>query len=263
MVGTMADPTRPDPGMPDPASGRRRRRVVRRVRDATRRLVESAEDLAGTVGVAVTESAGEALSDTIGPAAEAIGRQVETRRYRWRVKHRPSRIPLPNLYRVHPEARFAAVREVGLLSIPVDEIRGTAVEGIDQRGVDFRPMRPFRSPNWKARWLRLVTAAERLETLPPIDVLRMPDGYWVTDGHNRVGIAKALGQVEIDADVRAVVLPGQERILPSGSLAPVLANAAELHEATRGRYRATSSPSPKPHPSRTDEPGTRTPKDPR
>ena len=48
-----------------------------------------------------------------------------------------------------------------------------------------------------------------MRSLPPIDVLRTRDGYWVTDGHNRIAAAKVVGQVEVDADVKGVVLPGE------------------------------------------------------
>ena len=90
-----------------------------------------------------------------------------------------------------------------------------------------------------------MSASDRLEPLPPIDVLRTPDGYWVTDGHNRVAVAKANGQVDVDADVRAVVLPGQGPVRPEGPLAPVLVDSAGL-QATR---RATRPRVPKAAPS--------------
>ena len=71
--------------------------------------------------------------------------------------------------------------------------------------------------------------------LPPIDVLRTRDGYWVTDGHNRVAAAKVVGQVEVDADVKGVVLPGEPIMRPPGSLAPVLEESSHIEAAARGR----------------------------
>ena len=47
------------------------------------------------------------------------------------------------------------MRELGLMSVPVDEIIGTAVMGPAQRGLDFQPLPPFRSKNWEARWQRI------------------------------------------------------------------------------------------------------------
>src|SRR5687768_11357406 len=80
--------------------------------------------------------------------------------------------PLPNLYEVHPEARQATPREIGLRSLDLSSILGTAVGGPTQRGGDFLPLRPFRSRNWAARWQRILLAIDRLAILPPIDVVR-------------------------------------------------------------------------------------------
>jgi hypothetical protein len=215
------------------------------MRTVTRRLVDRAEDIAVVLGDAVVSTAGDAIGDTLLPAAGALARGVVTRRRRYRLRRHRELQPLPSLYRVHPEARLAPVREVGLLTIPVDKIVGTAVEGADQRGMDFKPLPAFRSNNWEARWQRLQKATDRLATLPPIDVLQTPDGYWVTDGHNRVAIAKANGQVDVDADVRAVVLPGQGPVRPAGPLAPVLVDSAGLQStrrASRPRRPVTGTP---------------------
>jgi hypothetical protein len=191
------------------------------------------------------ETALDAVTDTLVPAAEAIARSV-VRRRRYRLRRRQEPRPLANLYRVHPEARLAPVREVGLLTIPVDEIAGTAVEGADQRGRDFKPLPAFKSNNWEARWQRLQKAGDRLASLPPIDVLRTPDGYWVTDGHNRVALAIANGQVDIDADVRVVVLPGQGPVRPAGPLAPVLVDSAGLQSTWRASRPRGPVPGPQP-----------------
>jgi hypothetical protein len=143
--------------------------------------------------------------------------------------------PLPNLYDVHPDARLAPIREYGLCAVPVDEVIGTAVQGVAQRGRDFKPLPAFRSTNWRGRFQRIREALDRLETLPPIDVLKTAEGYWVVDGHNRVAAARATGQVAIDADVRYVMLPGQAVVLP-GSLAPVLVGSDQIRAVGRGRF---------------------------
>src|SRR4051794_17389812 len=141
-------PATVDAGATDAGDGVRRRRAVRSVRTATRNLVESAEELAGALGGAVVETAGGAPSDTIVPAAASLAHRVGARRTRYRLRRHPEQQPLPNLYRVHPNARLAPVRELGLLTIPIEEIVGTAVEGVDQRGRDFKPLPAFRSKNW-------------------------------------------------------------------------------------------------------------------
>ena len=115
--------------------------------------------------------------------------------------------PLPYLYEVHPEARLARPVQVGLRTIDVADIAGTAVGG-DQRGGDFLPLRPFRGQNWTGRWQRLRKAQDRLAILPPIDVVKYAGRYWVVDGHNRVALALYDGQVGIDANIVELVPPG-------------------------------------------------------
>jgi hypothetical protein len=116
----------------------------------------------------------------------------------------------------------------------VDDIAGTAVGGGAQRGGDFLPLKQSRGKNWAGRWQRLRGAADRLETLPPIDVLKFGDAYWVVDGHNRVGLAKYMGQVDIDANITELVPPGARRTEPIVSLAPSAADSLSLRAAASG-----------------------------
>jgi len=222
-----------DPDANEAASGASHASHGAAVRDVTVKVASGAAAVAGAV-----VDAADDLVDRVRPTAEhlasaAIGRASPRRLRRYRIHRRAT--PLPNLYAVHPEARTAPVRELGLEPIAVDEIVGTAVEGIAQRGLDFQPLPEFRSKNWEARWQRIVRAVERLQPLPPIDVLKTAEGFWVTDGHNRVAAAKVVGQVAIDADVRAVLLPGQPVPRPATSLAAVLAESAQIEAAGTGR----------------------------
>lgn len=155
---------------------------------------------------------------------------------RLRALRRRNRTPLENLYDLHPEARHAARRDLGLLTIPVERIRGTAVEGPPQRGGDFLPLPVLKSANWRSRWQRLREAQERLAILPPIDVIQTADGYWVVDGHNRVGLALYHNQEDVDASVTHVHLPGTEDDdVRTGSMATVLDDGRQLRAAGEGR----------------------------
>jgi GNAT superfamily N-acetyltransferase len=233
---------------------------VRAARDVARRVARSAGRVADSVA-----DAGEAIADHVGPVVGSVRPAVRAARARRRRAR--SLEPLPNLFDVHPEARYAPLRELGLFPIPVDEIRGTAVEGPAQRGLDFLPLPPFRSRNWQARWQRIRNAVERMATLPPIDVLKTGDGYWVTDGHNRVGAALATGQLDIDAAVSAAQLPGDPASVPAGPLGPVLAGTEEIQAAGRGLLtpgsslerivqppRAAAAVDPEPEPARQPDP---------
>jgi hypothetical protein len=139
--------------------------------------------------------------------------------------------PLPFLYDLHPQAVKANPRELGVHTIPVDEIAGTAVGPANQRGGDFLPLKPFRSANWSTRWQRVRAANDRLAILPPIEVGRYAERYWVFDGHNRVAAALYSGQLAVDADVKELVSPDGGRGLPAASLATVLEDRTQVQAA--------------------------------
>jgi len=153
---------------------------------------------------------------------------------RGRALRRRASVPLPNLYQVHPDVRRATPREIGLRSIDVDEIAGTAVAGAAQRGSDFLPLPPFRSRNWSGRWQRILSAIDKLAILPPVDLVRYAGRYWVLDGHNRIAAAHYVGQVEVDANVTELVPPGQNPSERSGNLAAALTGTRALRAAAQG-----------------------------
>jgi hypothetical protein len=64
----------------------------------------------------------------------------------------------------------------------------------------------------RERWERLAAAARRGEPIPPIDVRRVGDLHFVSDGHHRVSVARALGRKEIEARVTVV----ETAVDPSG-----------------------------------------------
>ena len=160
----------------------------------------------------------ETVADVATQAGHAAGRLLEGELRRRRI--RAGREPLPNLFDLHPETAGSPRRELGVLTIPVDEIRGTAVAGPAQRGADFKPLPVLRGSNWRGRWQRLWAAQQRLAVLPPIDVFQTDEGYWVIDGHNRVALALEVGQDDIDASVTHVRLPVAEDANPAAADKP-------------------------------------------
>jgi hypothetical protein len=190
-----------------------------------RRLLRGAESAA--------EPVVEGVSAALGAAASTIS---ELPGMRVRRVRRLARDPLPSLHELYPDVRRAKPMVVGLRSIPVSRIRGTAVAGGDQRGGDFLPPKPFRGKNWQARWQRLRQAQDGLAILPPIDVEKYDESYWVVDGHNRVALALYGNQDEIDASVVELVPPGGHRTEPIGTL------AAEVEAARPVRSRAQGAP---------------------
>lgn len=91
-------------------------------------------------------------------------------------------------------------RNLGLQVVPVVQIVGSV-----DRTRDFdRYFRP-RSPALRARWQRLAAAQRRGEAMPPVELKKVGDMYFVVDGHHRVSIAFARGFATIDAHVVEVI----------------------------------------------------------
>ena len=193
------------------------------------------EERTGLAGVAAT------IADVAGPVISGARRLIGQRSgARVREVSRMGRQPLPNLWEVHPEARRASIRELGLLSILVSNIVGTAVEGPAQRGGDFLPLRDRRSDDWRSRWQRILRGIDDLATLPSVELVKFGDEYWVVDGHNRVAAALYTGQIEIDAIVQQLRLPGM-RHGPPTLIAPVLEGSLDLRNAGAGRFSRTAT----------------------
>jgi hypothetical protein len=98
-------------------------------------------------------------------------------------------------------------RHLGLRTIPLEAIVGSVdrTRDFDRR---FRP----RSNRLRDRWQEIDLAQRRGEAMPPIDVYKVGDLYFVRDGHHRVSVANALGLDVIDADVTEV----QTQVPPDG-----------------------------------------------
>jgi hypothetical protein len=217
--------------------------------DAAEGSEEQSEGLAGLVqSVAepvhdhIVAPVAGALSTVVGAANTAwTGQNAAVRRLR-----RQAREPLANLYEMYPEARQASPRELGLHFVPLEEIRGTAVAGSAQRGGDFLPLKQLRGENWKARWDRLTAANERLQSLPPVDLVKYDGAYWVVDGHNRVAVALYAGGTGLDAMVTELVpLDGQASERPS-ALLEYLGEAGELRAAAQGHSLGMHNVEPQP-----------------
>jgi hypothetical protein len=97
----------------------------------------------------------------------------------------------------------------GMAVVPLDAIVGTV-----DRGRDFdRSFRPT-TGRVRSRWEHIAAAMRRGEAMPPVDLVRIGQIYFVRDGHHRVSVARALGHADIDALVNEVVTRvGAERAI--------------------------------------------------
>lgn len=95
---------------------------------------------------------------------------------------------------------FISEHSAGAAVVPLDAIVGTV-----DRGRDFdRRFRPT-SGRVRSRWEHIAAAMRRGESMPPVDLVRIGEIYFVRDGHHRISVARALGRADIDAYITEVV----------------------------------------------------------
>jgi nucleotide-binding universal stress UspA family protein len=97
---------------------------------------------------------------------------------------------------VADKLKLHARMERGIQNIPLDAIVGSV-----GRNTEFtRTFLPRRQDN-QERWARVKTAMEKNVGLPPIEVYKVGEVYFVIDGNHRVSIARREGYKSIEARV--------------------------------------------------------------
>lgn len=103
---------------------------------------------------------------------------------------------LLSLGEVDAKCDIGARRHAGVRTVPISEIRGS-----ESRCKDFdRDFNPLQD-HTAGRWRGIAKAREEGKALPPVDLVKVGDVYFVLDGHHRISVAQTLGQMEIDAKV--------------------------------------------------------------
>ena len=132
----------------------------------------------------------------------------------------------------------------GVQEIPVDRIVGSAAP--DFKSGDFDPGFLPINRRMRDRWTRIYQAMVEGDELPPIDVYKVDDNYYVIDGHHRVSVARNLDRPMINARVinvrtRAPLSPevDPEALLKAAEYAAFL-DATQLHR-TRPQARLECS----------------------
>ena len=87
-------------------------------------------------------------------------------------------------------------RQPGIHTVPIDQIRGSEGRTRDF-DCDFNPLRNHN----QARWVQVASARQEGKSLPPVELIKVGDIYFVRDGHHRISVARALGQPDIEAEV--------------------------------------------------------------
>jgi hypothetical protein len=89
-----------------------------------------------------------------------------------------------------------ARRADGVRIVQIRRILGSESRA-DEFDSAFHPIRT----HTEARWRGVARAWLDGASLPPVELIRIGDVYFVRDGHHRISVAKALGQQEIEAVV--------------------------------------------------------------
>lgn len=87
----------------------------------------------------------------------------------------------------------------GVHEIPLNAIVGSASSAA--KTGDFAPGFLPVTRRLRSRWTRIYREMVEGDELPPIDVYKVGEGYYVIDGHNRVSVARSLGRETINARV--------------------------------------------------------------
>jgi hypothetical protein len=114
----------------------------------------------------------------------------------WLALTRQSRYLL-NLTELEVNGTIVNRYSAGMQMVSIRQIRGS-----QGRCNDFdRNFYPLQD-HLKSRWLRVTMGRHLGVALPPVELIQVGDIYFVRDGHHRISVAKALGQLEINAEVR-------------------------------------------------------------
>ena len=92
--------------------------------------------------------------------------------------------------------------DIGMREVPLDKIVGSVgrYQDFDRA---FLPRHQF----MRSRWVSIDRAHYQDVILPPIEVYKIGDVYFVRDGNHRVSVARERGQAYIDAYVNEIVSP--------------------------------------------------------
>ncbi len=84
----------------------------------------------------------------------------------------------------------------GVKVVPVHSIIGSEGRTADF-DLDFHPL----NETSQERWVSLAIAYLSRLPLPPIQLIQVGEVYFVRDGHHRISVSRAFGQIAMDAEV--------------------------------------------------------------
>jgi hypothetical protein len=82
------------------------------------------------------------------------------------------------------------------MAVPISQIQGSEGKS-EEFDAEFRPLKPFS----RDRWVSVAVAFLQGKSLPPVELIKVGQQYFVRDGHHRISVARAYGQYDVDAVV--------------------------------------------------------------
>ena len=126
---------------------------------------------------------------------EKVGRRVMLEKaWNWLCGRRTA--CLMDLDEVKAQIKVTNRHSCGLREIPLSRICGSQGRACDY-DEQFHPL----DGRKKERWMSIAAAWYQGQGMPPVDLVKIGDYYFVQDGNHRVSVARALGKHEIEADV--------------------------------------------------------------
>lgn len=126
----------------------------------------------------------------------------------------------------------------GLQDVPLDQIVGSV-----GRYRDFTREFLPRTNKMQERWSRVYAAANSMSGLPPVELYKVGDAYFVRDGNHRVSVARQLGNKTIQAHVTELPTPiAFDPDISDEELDAATAYAAFLEETGLSRTRVHHQP---------------------
>lgn len=129
-------------------------------------------------------------------------------------------ITLLGLDEVRRDVRITNSTDRGIRDISLDAITGSVSRTRDYTA-SFLPLKE----HLVERWSGILMAMEQMESLPPIEVYKLDEQYYIIDGHHRVSVAKWLGFKEITAHVIEIQTQNRGRIEPRMAAIPTCLQA--------------------------------------
>ena len=110
------------------------------------------------------------------------------------VFRRPGR--LYDLNALKPDLHVYGSSYSGIQVVPIRSIIGSEGRSADF-DMDFHPI----NETARKRGINMALAYLSCVTLPPIQLIQIGEAYFVRDGHHRVSVSRAFGQIAMDAEV--------------------------------------------------------------